>query len=175
MRTWITVVTAMFVCVGCAWNPGVRNAEQAKERATYYRTQAAALKKEIRRQNYVLEQLREQLTSAEHSLDLYEERAKKAQKRLGELSQRTATSEAGRAAIKQLTRNWENQREHMEISAQDQRSLILTLKEQIQMQRGFREDLEQRRKQLRNKAHRMQKRAKRMEQKSEKVEAQQSP
>lgn len=153
------------VLVGCATNPTVRSPEQARQKAEYYQSQAAALEKKVERQNYVLKQLRERIKDARKAQRHYEKQGESAEGRLGELEAEMPTSEGEKQAIAQLVRKWSTREKHMDMSADERQSLVNFLQDQIRMQRRFR-------KQLRYRIQTLRKKADDMEQLADKLKAQ---
>ena len=121
------------------------------------------MRKQVRRQEYVIERLQEQIENARKSVPYFEKQVKATKERLAELRQKTPTTRAERKALESLIRDWRTQKEHMQINADEQETLISFLQEQLRMQRGYRDQLKRRRKGLLQKAHKMDKKAKRLE------------
>jgi len=151
------------ILAGCASHPTVQHPEQARKEATSYATEAAAVKKQIKRQNSVIEQLREQIEDAKKARLHYQNRLEETKDRLHELQSETAGTDAEQRALSELQREWRGRRDHMKMSADEQQDLVNFLQNQLRMQRGFRDQLEQKVQELRKKADQMRQEADRLE------------
>jgi len=168
MKKLCAVLMLAFVFAGCALNSTVRYSEQASEKARYYETQAAALEKQVERQNHVIEQLEEQIKDAKKAGRYYDKRVESTEKRLRELRAETPDTEAEKEALSQLIRNWESQKRHLKGSGDDQQNVVRLLQDQVRMQRQFRDDIKKKIHGLRKKADKMRELADKLKAKEEK-------